>query len=47
MLTVLFFIPFFNIWVNDKVLLLIGGIYAFLFVPLTVGEVYLYVNFGA
>lgn len=39
MLTVLFFIPFFNIWVNDKVLLIIGGIYAFLFVPLTVGLV--------
>lgn len=39
LLTVLFFIPFFNIWVNDKVLLIIGGVYAFLFVPLTVGLV--------
>lgn len=39
LLTVLFFIPFFNIWVNDKILLIIGGIYAFLFVPLLVGLV--------
>jgi len=39
LLTVLFFIPFFNIWVNDKVLLMLGGLYAFLFVPLTVGLV--------
>eukprot|EP00092_Neocalanus_flemingeri_P010251 GFUD01011046.1.p1 GENE.GFUD01011046.1~~GFUD01011046.1.p1 ORF type:complete len:416 (+),score=51.02 GFUD01011046.1:295-1542(+) len=39
LLTVLFFIPFFNLWVNDKVLLIIGGLYAFLFVPLTVGLV--------
>ena len=38
LLTVLFFIPFFNIWVNDKVLLMLGGLYAFLFVPLTVGK---------
>jgi len=39
LLTVLFFLPFFQLWVNDKVLLFIGGVYAFLFVPVTVGFV--------
>jgi len=39
LLTVLFFLPFFQIWVNPKVLLLLGGLYAFLIVPITVGFV--------
>ena len=39
LLTVLFFLPFFQLWVNDKLLLVMGGLYAFLFVPVTVGFV--------
>ena len=39
LLTVLFFLPFFQLWVNEKLLLVMGGLYAFLFVPVTVGFV--------
>jgi len=39
LLTVLFFLPFFQIWINTKVLLLLGSLYAFLIVPITVGFV--------
>ena len=39
LLTVLFFLPFFQLWVSVKILLLLGVLYAFLFVPLIVGLV--------
>ena len=39
LLTVLFFLPFFQLWINAKLLLLMGGLYAFLIVPVTVGFV--------
>jgi len=39
LLTVLFFLPFFQLWINEKILILIGGLYAFIFVPVTVGFV--------
>ena len=39
LLTVLFFLPFFQLWVSVKILLLVGVLYAFLFVPLLVGLV--------
>ena len=35
----LFFLPFFQLWVSVKILLLVGVLYAFLFVPLLVGLV--------
>jgi len=39
LLTVLFFLPFFQLWINEKILLFMGGLYAFIFVPVTVGFV--------
>ena len=39
LLTVLFFLPFFQLWVNQKILLASGIMYAFFFVPLMVGFV--------
>merc|ERR1719278_712006 len=39
MLTLLFFLPFFTIWLNDVFVLSLGGLYGFLFVPFAVGLV--------